>query len=306
MPSASLSGSNGALDRGFALAGPSSTSGRFQHCVGEEGGMGNWGLQNKTGEQLAPSFSRRLKINSRYQPGLFVGAAIPRPPLDLSFREMGLLCQREPEPAHPAWERWQAHVRKHGHPAVRDFVEPRHDPRVDAKGEHAWKPAKQKRDGSTHEGSGWQFVTGEGALQAARMSNNALEALDGLPAFLGLYMAPETYKSLNWLDVSFNRLTSLDLIVESCPQLSVLYAQANDVRKLPNRLIELQHLTKLILKNNPCVERAGTKYRAAVLTMLPGLKNLDFSPLTSGERNVVRKKLGKGKYAAKDSGTGNR
>lgn len=64
---------------------------------------------------------------------------------------------------------------------------------------------------------------------------------------------------------------------ENCHHLRELYLTKNDIEDINDLayLRGLKNLTNLWLEENPCVENAGSNYRAIVLRTLPTLKKLD-------------------------------
>ena len=96
---------------------------------------------------------------------------------------------------------------------------------------------------------------------------------------------------LEFLDFSFNKLTTIDEVVCNYPDLKVLYLHGNlldDVRQV-KKLKRLPNLMKLTLHGNPLEEKA--KYRQTVINLLPNLKQLDFTPITSLDREKAQHAL---------------
>jgi hypothetical protein len=63
-----------------------------------------------------------------------------------------------------------------------------------------------------------------------RLANNRLESLDGLAEFLERVL--DDPLELRWLDLSNNRLTTVDPVLLNYPKLSCLYLQGNKIAKL--------------------------------------------------------------------------
>lgn len=115
------------------------------------------------------------------------------------------------------------------------------------------------------------------------VGSNAFTTIVSLPRIVNaFFMGPE---NLLWLDVSHNRLTTIEPILLSFPNLSILYMHGNEITKLKevNKLVELQHLKKLTLHGNPVEEIMN--YRLHVFTQIPQLRMLDFINCTKVDRD---------------------
>mmetsp|Transcript_32827 Transcript_32827/g.93160 ORF Transcript_32827/g.93160 Transcript_32827/m.93160 type:complete len:216 (+) Transcript_32827:285-932(+) len=121
-----------------------------------------------------------------------------------------------------------------------------------------------------------------------RVSNNMLTSLASLPEALGHVL--DKPEELAWLDASFNKLTSIDDVVLSYPNLSVLYLHANAIENIREvrKLSKLPRLTKLTLHGNPLEEANQATYRLQVLAYLPTLRTLDFISCTKVDRDRAR------------------
>eukprot|EP00873_Tetraselmis_striata_P015569 jgi/Tetstr1/435833/TSEL_024721.t1 len=118
-----------------------------------------------------------------------------------------------------------------------------------------------------------------------RISNNTISTLQGLPEVLDHVMdAPE---ELSWLDASFNKLTSIEDIIATYPNLVVLYLHANcltNIREV-KKLAKLPNLRKLTLHGNPLEEMNQGTYKMQVLAYLPNLRTLDFIAITKVDKD---------------------
>lgn len=119
-----------------------------------------------------------------------------------------------------------------------------------------------------------------------RLSNNHLTGLKGLTETFKLVLAPS--EQVLWIDLSFNKLRSLDELVQAYPNLRVLYLHGNKIEHLSqlDKLSNLKELRNLTLHGNPVVDEPN--YRFFLLSRLPKLKHLDFSAVTKQDRISIR------------------
>ena len=90
--------------------------------------------------------------------------------------------------------------------------------------------------------------------------------------------------NLSWLDLSFNALSDIEDDITEFPNLKILYIHGNNISNI-NSVLKLRKLLKLrtlTLHGNPV--ESTPNYRSCVVTILPKLLNLDFSPVISTER----------------------
>ncbi|XP_066919797.1 leucine-rich repeat-containing protein 51-like [Clytia hemisphaerica] len=119
---------------------------------------------------------------------------------------------------------------------------------------------------------------------ALRLSNNVLTEWGG---FLDtVEKIVENPADLEWIDVSFNDLTTIDSCLLSFPKLKVLYLHGNGIEKINevDKLTGLEHLRTLTLHGNPVEDSRKGGYRQYVLSRLPLLKTFDFSGVTQSDR----------------------
>jgi hypothetical protein len=115
-----------------------------------------------------------------------------------------------------------------------------------------------------------------------RLANNRLESLDGLAEFLERVL--DDPLELRWLDLSNNRLTTVDPVLLNYPKLSCLYLQGNKIAKLSDIdvLAAAPALSKITVQDNPCQQRKD--YRLRVAAALPKLRSLDVIAVTKEDR----------------------
>ena len=91
----------------------------------------------------------------------------------------------------------------------------------------------------------------------------------------------------DFLDLSFNQLTTVDEQLARYSDLTCVYLHGNNITKLKDLrfLKALPNLRKLTIHGNP-VENVK-QYRMTVIAALPNLKQLDFTPITSNDRDLA-------------------
>nr|XP_020029600.1 leucine-rich repeat-containing protein 51 isoform X3 [Castor canadensis] len=100
-------------------------------------------------------------------------------------------------------------------------------------------------------------------------------------------------QNLAWIDLSFNDLTSIDPVLTTFFNLSVLYLHGNSIQRLGevNKLAVLPRLRSLTLHGNPIEEEKGYSpslpYRQYVLCTLPRITTFDFSGITKADRTTA-------------------
>ncbi|XP_073346320.1 leucine-rich repeat-containing protein 51-like [Pagrus major] len=129
-----------------------------------------------------------------------------------------------------------------------------------------------------------------------RLSNNSIADLVGLQYTLSHFLAQPS--KLGWLDLSFNKITSIDPVLCELTELRVLYLHGNAIWNLSevDQLGELQYLHTITLHGNDIEAQNG--YRNRVICALPQLKTMDFSAVTREQRvlaNVWRHCNNRGK-----------
>ncbi|XP_054289083.1 leucine-rich repeat-containing protein 51-like [Macrosteles quadrilineatus] len=129
--------------------------------------------------------------------------------------------------------------------------------------------------------------SGRYSCTSLRLNNNQLTTIHGIHAVA--YQILEQPEKLTWLDLSFNKLTSVAPEIASFPSLKILYLHGNQLSDLTASVRPLKcldDLYSLTLHGNPVEERKG--YRAKVLTSLPQLRSLDFTNVTAAELKQIQ------------------
>ena len=110
-----------------------------------------------------------------------------------------------------------------------------------------------------------------------------------------LLQVMEQPEHLTWLDLSFNKLTTISTELAEFSSLKIMYLHGNMLKELGKVLQTLRclpQLYSLTLHGNPLEEHK--KYRMKILNSLPQLRSLDFTNVTVSDklhlRNRVRKK----------------
>mmetsp|Transcript_62362 Transcript_62362/g.140554 ORF Transcript_62362/g.140554 Transcript_62362/m.140554 type:complete len:244 (-) Transcript_62362:72-803(-) len=117
---------------------------------------------------------------------------------------------------------------------------------------------------------------------SVKLNNNMLESVSGLPQALETTM-PSPIVNLQWLDLSFNQLVTIEPELLRFLNLKALYLHGNCLRSLPSveRLRKLPKLLSLTLNGNPI--ESSKIYRPYVIGALNGLRSLDHSTITQDE-----------------------
>ncbi|CAL1161583.1 unnamed protein product [Cladocopium goreaui] len=124
----------------------------------------------------------------------------------------------------------------------------------------------------------------EKLLLVVKLNNNMLETLNGLEAALESAMY-SPLQNLQWLDVSFNSLSSVDAELLKFVQLKALYLHGNCIAKFGSiqRLQKLPKLLSLTINGNPI--QSNRIYRTYILGVVPQIRALDHTSVTSEEAN---------------------
>uniref|UniRef100_A0A9L0ST64 Leucine-rich repeat-containing protein 51 n=2 Tax=Equus caballus TaxID=9796 RepID=A0A9L0ST64_HORSE len=104
--------------------------------------------------------------------------------------------------------------------------------------------------------------SGKSLTQSLWLNNNVLNDLKDFSHVVSQLL--EHPEKLAWIDLSFNDLTSIDPVLTTFFNLSVLYLHGNSIQRLGevNKLAVLPRLRSLTLHGNPIEEEKG--YRAQV------------------------------------------
>jgi hypothetical protein len=171
---------------------------------------------------------------------------------------------------------------------------------------NAVRRAQLGRDGS------WQpSATPEDPIEVhdgIKLCNNQLADVALLPRFIAPYLLMQRPSTLQWLDLSFNRLSSIEpSMTEALPNLSILYLHANQISELSAvaSVGTLSRLEKLTLHGNPVELKPS--YRPRVLLIGSLLRELDFVPVSKKDREAARQlhaSRGRKKAATAQAGEG--
>uniref|UniRef100_A0ABI8A9K3 Leucine-rich repeat-containing protein 51 n=1 Tax=Felis catus TaxID=9685 RepID=A0ABI8A9K3_FELCA len=127
--------------------------------------------------------------------------------------------------------------------------------------------------------------SGKSLTQSLWLNNNVLNDLKDFSHVVSLLL--EHPENLAWIDLSFNDLSSIDPVLTTFFNLSVLYLHGNSIQRLGevNKLAVLPRLRSLTLHGNPIEEEKG--YRQYVLCTLPRITTFDFSGVTKADRTTA-------------------
>jgi hypothetical protein len=132
---------------------------------------------------------------------------------------------------------------------------------------------------------------------SVRLAYNELTSLAGLVEAMEGLLGPLARWELTWLDLSHNKLATLDEALLQFPNLMALYLHGNQISMIQEvrKLHVLTRLEKLSVHGNPLYQEKlnhGLRNpRSAVIYHLRNclLKSLDFITLTNGDRrNALR------------------
>ncbi|XP_021572238.1 leucine-rich repeat-containing protein 51 isoform X3 [Carlito syrichta] len=127
--------------------------------------------------------------------------------------------------------------------------------------------------------------SGKSLTQSLWLNNNVLSDLKDFKQVASQLL--EHPENLAWIDLSFNDLTSIDPVLTTLLNLSVLYLHGNSIQQLGevNKLAVLPRLRSLTLHGNPMEEEKG--YRQYVLCTLSRITTFDFSGVTKADRTTA-------------------
>ncbi|XP_041819311.1 leucine-rich repeat-containing protein 51-like [Chelmon rostratus] len=118
--------------------------------------------------------------------------------------------------------------------------------------------------------------------RSLRLNNNNITDITDLQQVLSHFLAQPS--KLGWLDLSFNKITSINSVLCDLHELRVLYLHGNSIDNLPevDKLHKLQYLHTITLHGNALETTKG--YRNHVISVLPQLKKMDYAAVTHEER----------------------
>lgn len=117
---------------------------------------------------------------------------------------------------------------------------------------------------------------------AVKLNNNSIDSITDLPQALEFVM-DDPLRNLQWIDLSFNQLHTIQAELLDFKQMKALYLHGNHIKSLPSveRLRKLPKLISLTLNGNPI--ECFPFYRRYVVGSLPDLRTLDHSTITDDE-----------------------
>lgn len=123
-------------------------------------------------------------------------------------------------------------------------------------------------------------------INAVRLNNNKISAW---PNFIGSLKVMVEITQIQWLDLSFNQLQTIEPVIGRLRGLVKLHLHANKISDITDvmRLQELENLRDLTLHGNPIEDRGRQKYRNYIISCLPKLNSLDFTSLTSRDKAIA-------------------
>lgn len=125
-------------------------------------------------------------------------------------------------------------------------------------------------------------------INALRLNNNKIASWLNFLSTLRT-MAPLDINQIEWLDLSFNQLQTIEASITKLKGLTKLHLHANQIHDIRDvqKLGELPKLRDLTLHGNPIEDRGRGKYRNFIIAQLPNLRSLDFTPLTQRDKGIA-------------------
>ncbi|KAG5885836.1 hypothetical protein JTB14_032031 [Gonioctena quinquepunctata] len=114
------------------------------------------------------------------------------------------------------------------------------------------------------------------------LNNNKLRNFQNLNNFVDAVL--EFPAKLGWIDLSYNHITEIDPCILKFPSLKIIYLHGNCISELDqvNKLKPLVQLRSITLHGNPIANNPN--YRRYVISALPQVANLDFTPVIPNEK----------------------
>ncbi|CAG9815076.1 unnamed protein product [Phaedon cochleariae] len=115
------------------------------------------------------------------------------------------------------------------------------------------------------------------------MNNNKLKNFKHMDELVRVVL--EYPDQLGWIDFSFNEITEIDECILGFSQLKILYFHGNCISNLDEvaKLRPLKQLKSITFHGNPIANHP--RYRSYVVSILPQLANLDFTPVVRNEKS---------------------
>mmetsp|Transcript_81589 Transcript_81589/g.205302 ORF Transcript_81589/g.205302 Transcript_81589/m.205302 type:complete len:259 (+) Transcript_81589:77-853(+) len=203
------------------------------------------------------------------------------PPLDYSFKELRCCSEIETEEPRSGLKRGTPELPK------------------DSSGEQCEEGDVAAAGGATASGSGatgttmpTRSIVAQGGkpirkvlrqvTTAVKLNNNMLATVSGLQQSLEFVMN-SVVMNLQWIDLSFNQLVTVEPELLRFLNLKALYLHGNCIKSLSSvdRLKKLPKLISLTMNGNPV--DSTRIYRVYVIGSLPNLRSLDHSTITQDE-----------------------
>lgn len=123
-------------------------------------------------------------------------------------------------------------------------------------------------------------------INSVRLNNNKIS---NWVNFITSLRAMVDINQIQWLDLSFNQLGTIEDSLTRLKSLRKLHLHANKITDIQDvlKLSKLEFLKDLTLHGNPIEDRGRTKYRNFIISALPTLNSLDFTSLTSRDKSIA-------------------
>jgi len=123
-------------------------------------------------------------------------------------------------------------------------------------------------------------------INAIRLNNNKISSWVN---FITSLRSMVEITQIQWLDLSFNQLQTIEPTIGRLKGLRKLHLHANKIVDIQDvmKLTDLENLKDLTLHGNPIEDRGRAKYRNFIIAALPNLHSLDFTPLTSRDKVIA-------------------
>ncbi|XP_030747657.1 leucine-rich repeat-containing protein 51-like isoform X2 [Sitophilus oryzae] len=114
------------------------------------------------------------------------------------------------------------------------------------------------------------------------LNNNKLKTTKNVDELVNAVIEYPSY--LGWIDFSFNYITEIDEGLLKFPNLKILYFHGNCISDLNEvfKLRPLEQLRSVTFHGNPIAN--NPKYRSYIVSALPQISNLDFTPVVKTEK----------------------
>eukprot|EP00002_Diphylleia_rotans_P021062 TRINITY_DN4095_c0_g1_i2.p1 TRINITY_DN4095_c0_g1~~TRINITY_DN4095_c0_g1_i2.p1 ORF type:complete len:246 (-),score=71.13 TRINITY_DN4095_c0_g1_i2:144-881(-) len=129
-------------------------------------------------------------------------------------------------------------------------------------------------------------IRSEVVVNAVRLNNNQLQSWSGLKRAMSEILV-DALTNLTWLDLSFNNFVDIDEGILEFTNLRNIHLHCNKISSFAQveKLGALTHLHSITLHGNPLEQ--NKQYKTMSIAYIPGLKQLDFSPITKMDRETA-------------------